>query len=511
MSQNSVLVSERIKDKVLPWILYGILLAIGLMTFFCVVHPLYIYDTDDWSYIAFSRHALPGTSNWNPTKILPETLMPLMAELGIRLIMPFTDDYIGSMAFAFAVILVMFILLYIVSFGRILEKKFCLKRSIVWLITTIFVLYHFLPFSVNEIENKHMFYGGSVNCTFNYLIPGLLNAAVIMYLMVNPQKKWKNIDSYVGKGFLILALYLCINSNMFHSIILISFVGTNLLVDVVKDIVNKENKKFKQLFIGWLQNNTFEIAIIIIWLISLIFEINGGRAKWAAETGLFNLPIKETVGIFVKSICSMNRLYLFSILVIVFCALGVCLFQSKKKKKEIDCLYIESLGKSIISLGITVVYLLLLCAKVSPLYIENNLVMISWMVWYMLIGFMSLAYLLVKMPRITLLLPLLLYIVVFETVIDGRTFAENNVAGFEADVVKELDNQLIEQIIAADDAGLDCVNVYIPVHSADTWPMNVSYGGNRISQTLFMHGVVDRKINVTLVMDQNINDRYKLR
>lgn len=120
-----------------------------LFAFFTVAHPLYIYDTDDWTYISSHRHALPMTHAWNPTKILPETLMPLAAEIGVRFIMPFSGDYIGAMAYAFAFFVAMFIVLYILAFGRVLKEKFSLDDKVISIMLVIFLLWHFLPFNVN--------------------------------------------------------------------------------------------------------------------------------------------------------------------------------------------------------------------------------------------------------------------------------------------------------------------------------------------------------------------------
>jgi len=39
------------------YVLFAIIVFASLMAFF-TAHPLYIYDTDDWYYISFSRHAL---------------------------------------------------------------------------------------------------------------------------------------------------------------------------------------------------------------------------------------------------------------------------------------------------------------------------------------------------------------------------------------------------------------------------------------------------------------------
>jgi hypothetical protein len=205
------------------------ILTIILFIFYTVAHPLYIYDTDDWTYISYSRQPWPCAEQWNPTKVLPETLMPITAELGIRFIMPFSGDYIGSMAIAFAGMLVLFIIAYVYQFGKTLASLFNLRVGIKEIISVIFLIYHFLPFRVN---NKYLLYGGNVTCVFNYLIPALMNATIVMWFIGNGMENLHD-NSFLKRGFYVLVLYLAINSNMFHSIILASFAGANLIISFV--------------------------------------------------------------------------------------------------------------------------------------------------------------------------------------------------------------------------------------------------------------------------------------
>lgn len=92
-----------------------------VLLFFTVVHPLYIYDMDDWTYVIQTRKEIPLWKNWNPTRVLPETLMPLTAEIGIRLFMSFDGDYILSMGIAFAIVLSVCYFVYFFCFINLQE------------------------------------------------------------------------------------------------------------------------------------------------------------------------------------------------------------------------------------------------------------------------------------------------------------------------------------------------------------------------------------------------------
>lgn len=508
MNEN-VILENRGKKVTIIWTSAIVILTIVLFVFFTFVHPLYIYDTDDWTYISYSRHAWPTVDQWNPAKILPETLMPLSAELGIRFIMPFTGDYIRSMSIAFAAVLVLFIMGYVLSFGKTVRNLFDIKADLALLIMIAFILYHFLPFSVSVSGNKYLFYGGSVNCTFNYLIPGLLNATLVMWL-INQEKR--HFKSKLSIGVFLLFIYLALNSNMFHSIILASYAGANILVSFMVGVLNC--KKCKSEGIKYIKtiskHNTLWIAIDIVWLIMLTFEARGARAA-KASVKLFELPIKDTLNKFTGSLVAMNKLYLISMFGFICAGILVYFVNSYRKNiGEYDSKYIGLVLKILISFLITWIYLLLLCAKVSPDYMVNSLVEFSWMFWLMFFAFMSLAYVFARVPKLAVCMPVFLYILTFETVIDGKIYAENNVAGFDPAIVKMLDDNIIKQIKEAERLGHTDVVVYIPVHSSEDWPMALSYGGERISLSLYRHGITTKKINVTLEMNPAINEIFHL-
>lgn len=52
-----------------------------LFVWFTQIHPLVVYDADDWTYLAYVRSATPIWGDWNPAKVFPETVMPFFLRL----------------------------------------------------------------------------------------------------------------------------------------------------------------------------------------------------------------------------------------------------------------------------------------------------------------------------------------------------------------------------------------------------------------------------------------------
>lgn len=480
-----------------------------LFAFFTVAHPMYIYDTDDWTYISSHRHALPMTHAWNPTKILPETLMPLAAEIGVRFIMPFSGDYIGAMAYAFAFFVAMFIVLYILAFGRVLKEKFSLDDKVISIMLVIFLLWHFLPFNVNGGggANSYLFYSSNVTCYFNYVIPALLNAIMVMYLMTHHQIEWKNEKRDLRNGFLILAIYLCINSNLFHSAVLMSYIGMRLIVSLAGKIYAKEYKDMQAFLTGYILSNFGDLLVSVVWVLSAVMEAKGGRA----HMGYGQFLLKESFNLFVNSIVEMNVFFRFGGTVVII--LGLVAFMAARlngTQGDDECIYCRWLYKNVICLTLAALYLILLCARVSPHYITKADVMIVWMFYLILLVMGSLAYLVKKVRLVCWILPLALYVLIFETIIDEGTYKDTYAIAYSADTIKALDENLIKQVVKAEEAGLDEVEVLVPYLRDESWPIAISYGGDRISVSLFRHGITHKQMKIHLVMDQSLNEEFHL-
>lgn len=87
---------------------------VGLFVFFLlyyiVIHPLIPYNSDDWMFMSANRIALPSIHAWNPSRVFPEFLMPLVSELASFLIYPLCHDYFCRKQYYILLLLVYFLL-----------------------------------------------------------------------------------------------------------------------------------------------------------------------------------------------------------------------------------------------------------------------------------------------------------------------------------------------------------------------------------------------------------------
>ena len=95
------------------WNFYFLLIVfVSMFIFFTSVHCLIIYDGDDWVNLSQMRLFVPMWRGFNPIKILPETLMPLVGYLSGYAITPITKNYVAAVTLLSALLVSGFITLY---------------------------------------------------------------------------------------------------------------------------------------------------------------------------------------------------------------------------------------------------------------------------------------------------------------------------------------------------------------------------------------------------------------
>ncbi len=104
------------KGGVEPKRLYTLIFCISicgfLLLFFYRLHPLVVYDIDDWLYIGSHRTPFISRHQWNPARIFPEVFMPLISEVSANIIYPINNDYLGSLSLGYAITVSILILNY---------------------------------------------------------------------------------------------------------------------------------------------------------------------------------------------------------------------------------------------------------------------------------------------------------------------------------------------------------------------------------------------------------------
>ena len=68
---------------------FSTIIFLSMLLFFLRIHPLIIYDADDWLYASYFRLPIPIWNDWNPSRVFPEIFMPLCSTLAVYLIYAF--------------------------------------------------------------------------------------------------------------------------------------------------------------------------------------------------------------------------------------------------------------------------------------------------------------------------------------------------------------------------------------------------------------------------------------
>lgn len=92
-----------------------------LFVWFTQIHPLVVYDADDWTYLAYVRSATPIWGDWNPAKVFPETVMPFFSTVAVYTLMPLLGDYILAQTVMHALVVSISITVYVFCFTELVK------------------------------------------------------------------------------------------------------------------------------------------------------------------------------------------------------------------------------------------------------------------------------------------------------------------------------------------------------------------------------------------------------
>lgn len=493
------------KKENLLWSAFAIILFLVFYMIFCKMHPLYIYDMDDWTYISYNRIGIPAPHYWNPTKVLPEILLPLGAEIAVDVVYPVTGDYVGSIALILGCILALSLTSLIVCFGKWINRYYNLSFGMCAGCMTVLSILFFMPFYTLNFQFASMFYASNVNAVYNYAIPGIFNGILIFLL-------WKEEASAGGKKFdwsdknrlfknsiLILFIYLCINSNLFHSIVSLGFVGAVLTENLFDAVKSRKKKKFSLFVKEYICDNLTYLIMLAAWFGSMILESMGERASMAGS----GFKLGESMGNFMWAIKNMSKYFWLLVVGSLFLAFAVWMYEAAKRKEK-DLPFIRAVWRALCGFILTSVYLILLCAKVSPEYSKSSSVLWGTAFYGIMIFAVSTGYILKKIPQCFLLLPIGAWVVASVFVVERDNYREV----FYSPVVKEIGNDIVNQIVEADQKGdSECV-VYIPVTHHPELPDTLLTSGDRIARTVYLHGLTTKYMNVKIESSLEKTEEY---
>ena len=504
MMRKHSLRGTAVRDRLVP-IVALVLCLFAFFAFFSVVSPAYILDWDDWGNISLMRSGLPVWKIWNPTKVFPEVLMSSCGMAGGLLLNPFVNDYVESVKLVCAGTFSLFLTAYFSVFYLMLRKRFGAGRMVAVGWTAVFVFLHFVTFPLNGNRGIYLLYSPSVTTFFNYTIPNVCNAAYVMLLIAGYGSVMHEKGRILAKGFMVFGAYLCVYSNLFSSVVLVAYVGACLVCDLVAWIRSASRPPL----LSYVREHVLELVIVALWLASLVFEANGGRATSLAE-GDVNMPFVSLVShagqMLVRRLIDTRRL----IAILALVALVAWIVWMVRNRGESRRLTSE-LVRIAIAIALTAVYLVLLSARTVPSNTYRPDVIYGVLFFVFLGTALSLGELVRRHPAVNACLPFAVFLLACAAPVTNRGFAPIYQLDASPTTVKSIDHDVIGQVKEATERGDDVVRVRVPhVTNDQNWPLRVTEEGEPtyVGVTLYRHGVIDKPIEVYFVEDAQKNAEF---
>lgn len=485
---------------------------IGVFTFFYIwftqIHPLVVFDGDDWTYIIGGRRALPEWRGWNPSRIFPEVVMPLVSTAAVFLLRPFGVAYLSSMTIGHAISVSACIVIYMFSFAQLTKRLFNQGRMETVCMSLLFLLLHFLVFRSKKNDNTYLFYCHDLTCYFYYLIPGLLNAALVMYMVDNTGfETFLKAGSPLTRGLFLLSIYFLIFSNLPVSGILAVYAGAKVLASLLDRIKTFSMKRY-------VRENALYLLILTAWLVSAVFELFGGRSEDLGSSNRALIPgIKAAFLAFGDVVLNCNKSFLAFCLLVVGAAF-LLLFLAKEKN-EIDYKFLRWVLFFAVCVCAMFVYLLIMSAKVGSSYMARTDCLFGLFFYGLFFVLLCFFYLITKKPKMMIFVPVMVCVLLSRIDNRGNTFIESNVRNIDPAICVQIGDDLVEQAMAAEKAGLLEMNLYVPVWKSDwenrgNWPHSLHIMP-RLSTTLIEHGILHKPIVMHIVPTEEMNEKYGIR
>lgn len=461
-----------------------VLIFIGTLLFFCKVNPLIVFDTDDWYYMYNFRWPIPLPGSWNPSKVFPEVLMPSMSILASYIVYPITKDFVLAQSIFHGIVVSIIVFIYIFKFYQYMMKLTNDDSIVSAFLSLLFFIFHFLIFRCKDSDNVFMFYSSSVTNYYNYMLPSLLNATLVLSLLKEDfLSDFYNENNLFRNSIYLILIYFSIFSNIYTSIILISYI----LFDILRNAKN---------ILYLIKCANVKIIICFIFLITCVLELFGGRAARAVHDEPFLQRFGNTIFTFVKN-THFNKVFILIFLVLI--ALMIINFVIKNIK-----FVIKDILNLVFSYFITLFYVIILSSIVNPSYISRSDVSYGFMFFFLVITFTLLAKL-YNDKHFKLLLPFICTISLLSVNSNGNTFKDVSIKNANL-----ITNDIVKQVIYSVNNNQSNMDLYIPrFDSSDNFPIAM-YANDRISTCLFKHGIVPYNVGINFIVDSNKNIEFNL-
>lgn len=459
--------------------LYSLSIFIFLVIFFVIIHPIAIFDTDDWYATYHLRLPIPTIGAWNPIKVFPEFLMTFFSYLGAYTLYPLTDRYCLSLSITNGLFVCFILTVYFVEFFLFIQKKYNFTFIKNILVSIIFIAFHFLiVLHIGSNNNEHLFYAYDMTCIYHYTLSTALNAALVMHLIrTGGFSKWKDYSKQ-HKFVLFTWSYLAIFSSLYTNIIFMVYVGVILLIDLINQC---KTHTFK--IQSYCKTNTIHLFLILTWFIALTIENTGGRSADKEDNIL--LSFKECVINLLSWFNKFNPLFIIFALVTIF--LWIVALKNKNWDKYV---------KYFLAYFLTTFYILLLSSVVNSEYVTRIDVMFASHFWLLFILMQLFSDLITSYKYNEIFLGAIALTAALGTILATNSFKELNYCNIPFSQCEALADDIILQFQTADNNGETEIDLAVPEFESEiNWPLNIHQKDN-FSKTMYRHRITHNLISI---------------
>ena len=468
-------------------IIIFVIIFVATLIFFIEANPLVVFDTDDWLYMYISRFPLPVPGEWNPSRVFPEVFMPFFSTMASYIIYPLNHNFVDAQVIMHGLVLSVTILIYVYLFYKYMFKT-TKDKYFALCITILFYLFHFLIFRSKKNENDYLFYSQNVTCYYFYTISTLLNSILVLWVLNDDfLDDFISKDKIIQKSIFVFVLYFAIFSNLFSSIIFSTYIFSTIVFNIKKSI----------------KISYARYLICFAFLLSCLFELSGGRAKGVHNSNSLIQLFRQSIYNFYTLVLNMNLLFV--IILIFFIFIYIYMFLDLYKKKKNNTYIIGNIDtiNLVLSMTLTILFLLLLSSTTSPSYIIRMDVLLGVFFYLFIIMFIAFS-IFKRFVALKIMLPLLIVLTFFFTWRGINTFKDS---GYKNGwiITNDIVNQIIE--VTSEQKEMD---LHVPKFDYnDNFPI-ADYSADRFSSALRKHGIINNDIKINLVIDEDMNRKYLL-
>ena len=519
------------KRNMIVWIVFALALFAGLCIFFFKIDPVTVFDTDDWSILTnFRKHRfLPGKDEWNPSRVMPEIMMPFAGFVG-RVLFIRARGFYDAAVMGMGLVLAAFITAYVALTARMIGKKFGIGIAGEILIELFVLFVHFIAFITGKGKFGFFFYEMNACSVFYYTIPTIFNCIIICLTIIYEEyiRHFFRKEHIVCKIVYLIMIYFAVFSNLYASVVIAAFSAAKILQYFFIEVRDRTTDRIDKL----IQCSVY-IYTLILWFVSMAFELAGGRATQFSEV---KFDVKAAFLDYKNTFYGKNILFdiMIAAALVFYIVMLVRILRnkdrfvkpiiervkttSKKKRDElmIDPMdellfsYVNQTSLYLVCFVLTSAFLILLRAKTGAGYFGHLAVQLNYFMFLLMNVYGMIAYLIRMQKKVLYGVAVLVAAMAWIAMFSGVTYSEYNMRGLSNENCKALADYITEQYVEADENNVEYAYIHVPnFHTEDNFPI-ANYGNARFANTLYQYGVTSRFINSELVLDDSLNERFGL-